>query len=106
MSCSVWNKIGTALVVILLFVQVDCYAQACADVSQYVQLNTLLSDGDNAPFWLAANRQGVSSLDASSGYARYGIAVNGEFASDGRWKYSAGADVIAGYNQLNALALQ
>ena len=105
MSCSVWNKIGTALVVILLFVQVDCYAQACADVSQYVQLNTLLSDGDNAPFWLTANRQGVSSLDASSGYARYGIAVNGEFASDGRWKYSAGADVIAGYNQLNALAL-
>lgn len=105
MDCSLRHIITKAFVFVLLSVQFDGYAQGDVNVGQFVQLGTLLSDADNAPFWLTANRQGVQSLETSSGYARYGIAVNGGFTGSGSWKYSAGADVIAGYNQLNAFAL-
>ena len=77
MDCSLWHTIRKIVVVGLLLMQVDGFAQSGVDINQFVQLNTVLSDGDNAPFWLTANRQGLSSLNTSSGYVRYGMRVDG-----------------------------
>lgn len=105
MSSPFLCKIRKTVVLFLLFVQVNLFAQTESGVTQFVQLNTILSDGENAPFWLTANRQGVSSLSSSNGYARYGININGNIGDEDKWRYTAGADIIAGYNQTSSLAL-
>ena len=105
MDCSIWHMMRKAVVAVLLLMQVDGFAQSRVDINQFVQLNTILSDGDNAPFWLTANRQGLSSLNTSSGYARYGIDIDGKLGDGNDWKYTAAADVVAGYNQQNAVLL-
>lgn len=105
MDCSLWHTIRKIVVVGLLLMQVDGFAQSGVDINQFVQLNTVLSDGDNAPFWLTANRQGLSSLNTSNGYARYGMRVDGKLGGGKDWEYKAGADVVAGYNQQNFVSL-
>lgn len=105
MDCSIWHMMRKAVVAVLLLMQVDGFAQGRVDINQFVQLNTIVSSGDNAPFWLTANRQGISSLDTSNGYARYGITADGCMGSGGNWAYSAGADVVAGYGLQNAVSL-
>lgn len=75
-------------------------------VSYFTQFNSIVSSGDNAPFWLISNRQGVSSIENSNGYARYGLVIDGSCGKGSGWTYSTGLDLIAGYNRHNAVSLQ
>lgn len=95
--------IAKFLLAVLLIVPMSGYSQGEANISQFVQFNTILSDGDYAPFGLTANRQGVSSAETSNGFARYGFGVDGNMTQNGKWKFEAGADIIAGYNRLNSV---
>lgn len=83
---------------LFLFVATDVVAQEKVAVRHYVQLNSIVSDGDYAPFWLTANRQGLASVNASNGFARYAVFLDGKLGKSGSWSYSAAADVVAGYN--------
>ncbi len=75
------------------------FAQERITVRDYVQLNAIVADGDNAPFWLVTNRNGVSSLDTQNGFIRYGVALDGLIDKKGNWRYSAALDFKTGYNQ-------
>ena len=81
-------------------------AQNKSNVVDYVQSNVISASGDNAPFWLVSNRNGVSSLDTQNGFVRYGVLLDGIIGDRGNWKYSAGLDLKAGYNQTNNLFVQ
>ena len=101
------KNIKYLLVVCVVFVNVtSLFAQKSFSIRDYVQLNTVVSNGDNAPFWLVTNRNGVSSLDTQNGYVRYGVLFDGVIGDKGSWKYSAGLDLKAGYNQTSNLFVQ
>lgn len=85
-------------VVLWLYVSAS-HAQERYSIKDFVQLNTIASHGDNAPFWLVSNRNGVLSYNTVNGYLRYGVLVDGAIDRNNRWKYSAGIDLKVGYNQ-------
>lgn len=63
-----------------------------------------IATGDNAPFWLTANRHGLSTAEPASGYLRAGI-----FKSYTRTKgfdYALGADLAAAYHHAAPVRLQ
>lgn len=105
MRSSVWHRIGYILFVTQFIAVANTGAQKNIEISQFVQFNTIAGKGDYAPFLLTANRQGISSLDCMNGYARYGIGISGCIGNSA-WRYDAGADVVAGYNLNNGVALQ
>lgn len=96
---------------VLLYIVCVCFsmmiektsAQNKLNIKQYVQLNSIISDGDNAPFGLTANKQGLSSIETSNGYARYGILVDGKIGKKGDWNYSAIMDIATGYNRTRSV---
>ena len=91
--------------VVVLCILLSCTgvlgAQENFSIKDYVQLNAISSVGDNAPFWLVSNRNGLSSLDAHNGYIRYGVSVDGTIGNKGNWRYSSGLDLKTGYNHCN-----
>ena len=74
-------------------------AQNDVSIKDYVQLNAIAGMGDNAPFWLVSNRNGLSSIENHNGYIRYGVKVDGAIGSSGNWRYATGLDLKTGYNQ-------
>lgn len=96
------------LLVVLLcfFFPVKVFSQGKTTVQGYAQLGTLFSKGDNAPFWLTANRQGLFSVAKNNGYARYGVAVEGALGKSRDWSYVVAGDVAAAYNQNDNIVLQ
>ncbi len=89
---------------LLLLLQASVYSQHKCSVNYFTELNTIISKGDFAPFWLTANKQGLSSTDKSSGYARVGFSVAGDFASK-NYSYKIAGDVVGGYHQTTNVAL-
>lgn len=85
----------------LLLGTTSAAAQEKVSVKDYVQLNALAGVGENAPFWLVSNHNGLSSLDTYNGYIRYGVDIDGLIGTKGNWNYSAGLDLKTGYNQRN-----
>lgn len=81
-------------------------AQGTFKIVDYVQSSIISASGDNAPFWLVTNRNGVSSLDTQNGYVRYGMLVDGTIGNSGNWKCSSGFDFKIGYNQINDISIQ
>lgn len=73
-------------------------AQCKYELKDYMQLGIVAGTGDNAPFWLVSNRNGLSSIETNSGYVRYGIGINGVIGRKGNWCYSSGLDLKIGYN--------
>ena len=59
-----------------------------------VEAGASLSNGDYAPFWLAANRYSMGSTEDNSAYLRAGIAWNKAFSHG--WKLDAGLDISGG----------
>ena len=44
-----------------------------SSLKYFVQLNSISTDGDNTPYWLTANRQGLTSAERNCYYGRYGV---------------------------------
>ena len=59
---------------------------------------TTLSDGDFAPLWLTANRQGIVSPYASSGYERIGMSRSVSTDSLWEWRIGYGLDLQLNQN--------
>ena len=81
------------------------YPQDDDNIKYFVGLNSIFSAGDYVPYWLTANRQGISSVDENCGYARLGASVSKPFKnSDYSWVVAV--DMVAGYNQERTVRMQ
>lgn len=101
--CSMKNY-RIIIICVLLVVCLRAYPQN-ETIKYFTRFNAICSTGDYAPFWLTANRQGLSSVDKNSGYARLGATVSKPFKnSDYRW--AAAVDIVTGYNQESAVRVQ
>ena len=58
-----------------------------------VELNGTFSSGDQAPFWMSANKYGLSSTEPNSGYLRAGLFRSTETDSLLNWRYGYGLDI-------------
>ena len=98
--------IGNRLLYVVVFflLALNSFSQR-QSVTYFTQFNTVFSSGDYAPFWLTANRQGISSVSENSGYVRFGLSVAKPF-SNKDYKWAVAADAVAGYNQESAVRLQ
>lgn len=64
----------------------------------FVEGCTTFSDGGYAPFWLSANKHGVSSVHKNSAYLRTGLNRNLERDSLRHWKIGYGLDMVVSHN--------
>lgn len=94
------------IVAILLCNATRSVAQSKGNLNYSAQFNAIVSDGNYAPYWLTANINGVSSVDANSGYARYAISYKNVFGKKDNYEYEICADVLAGYNQQSTFSVQ
>ena len=72
----------------------------------YAQLNAITTDGENAPFWITANNNAISSVNKANGYARYGMSYDNKFGKNKDFRYKITADVVLGYNQSSTISFQ
>ena len=63
----------------------------------FTQFNAIVADGDNAPFWLTANRQGLTSTEMNSNYGRYGLEYGGKFKNSD-FSYKCTGDIAVSRN--------
>lgn len=61
------------LLLLLLLLPVCAEAQITKNLSYNVEATGTISSGTNTPFWLTANRYGLSSLSKNNGYLAVGI---------------------------------
>ena len=94
------------LVGIFSLFSVPLPAQDRIIVRDYAQLNTIVADGENAPFWLVSDRGGLSSLDVQNGFARYGVVIGASISKNGKWNSSSGLELAVGYNNDNSPVLR
>ena len=76
------------------------------DVSFFVETSGTLSDGSHTPFWLTANRYGLSSVERNSGYVRGGLFRSAMTDSTRRWEIGYGADFVVPINYTSDLIVQ
>ena len=81
---------------ILIFCFLLLNVSAQSELNYNAQMAGVASSGNYSPFWLSANRNGISSLDNNWGYLRLG--VDGATALKGDWSLNYGADVVGGKN--------
>ena len=75
-------------------------------VSYAIEMSGTLSEGDHAPFWLTANRYGLSTLERNSGYLRGGVFRSAEADSTRHWDIGYGADLFVANNHTSDLFIQ
>ena len=49
------------------------YAQFTKGLSYRAETGVSFSGGEHTPFWLTANKQGLSSIEKNNGYLRVGV---------------------------------
>ncbi len=89
-----------------LIAVVACALSASAiDGLRYnVEGEVSFSNGQNTPFWLVNNKQGLSSIKKDNGYLRAGIFRDIE--KDKRFSWGAGADIVGAYNYTSSFIIQ
>lgn len=80
------------------------YAQVTKGMSYFAEAGANFSGGEHTPFWLTANKQGLSSIEKNNGYLRAGIFR--ELEDDKRFSYGFGADLAVAYNFTSAFIVQ
>lgn len=76
------------------------------DIEYAVSAQASFADGEHTPFWLNANKYGLSSLDKQSGYLRASLVRPLANDSARRWGVGYGADAAVAYNNTSTLILQ
>lgn len=94
------------LIIATLFIVAGCFIQSLHaqtdgdnELRLMAQLNNITSFGENAPFWLTANKQGLSSLDLHNGYLRLAATYGNHFGKKKQFGYQVTADFTTAYNQ-------
>ncbi len=76
------------------------------DLEYRAELSSTLSNGDFAPFWLTANRYGLSSVENNSGYLRGGLFRPIEADAARNWRIGFGADIAVPVNYTSDFVVQ
>ena len=71
----------------------NSYAQFIKELSYRAETGVSFSGGEHTPFWLTANKQGLSSIEKNNGYLRAGVFR--ELENDKRFSYAFGADWLS-----------
>ncbi|MFR8356153.1 MAG: hypothetical protein ACLVEJ_11210 [Parabacteroides sp.] len=82
----------------------NSYAQFTKGLSYRAETGVSFSGGEHTPFWLTANKQGLSSIEKNNGYLRAGVFR--ELESDKRFSYAFGADLAVAYNFTSTFVVQ
>lgn len=100
-----WKRVLHILMVLLVCTEAG--AQWHKGITWSVEGNALWSDGDGyAPFWLTANRHGLSSVETTSGYLRAGLFRSTEQDSLRRWRHGYGLDLAVADGYTSSLIVQ
>lgn len=79
-------------------------AQFSKGWSYEAEAGVTFSGGEHTPFWLTANRQGLSSIEKNNGYIRAGVFRAME--EDKRFSYAFGIDLAGAYRFTSAFIIQ
>ncbi|MDR1918075.1 MAG: capsule assembly Wzi family protein [Tannerellaceae bacterium] len=96
------NKTVSLLFILLIFTPVR--AQLNKQMSYAVESGVTLGDGDYAPFWLTANRYGLSSVLNHNAYVRAGLFRPLE--ADKKFSYAFGLDLAGAYRFTSGFLVQ
>lgn len=88
----------------LTALSVPVSAQFAKGLNYQVEAATVFSGGENAPFWLTANRYGLSSIEKNNGYLRAGIFRPIE--KNKKFSYALGLDLATAYNFTSVFIVQ
>lgn len=81
----------TSLLAIILFLPLHMRGEWNDSIRYKAEVNSALSSGDHTPFWLVANRHGLSSLTRNNGYLR--LAAFHDMDTTKHFTWGAGVDV-------------
>lgn len=76
----------------------------CDSVFASVEAHQTLSSGDHSPFWLAANKQGLSSVDKGFGFVEVGAVKHMDKSS--RFSWGAGVDLAVPWKFTSSFVIQ
>ncbi len=98
---SLKKRIITTLLLVAGCLAQPSHAQADGDNELHLlaQLNNITSFGEKAPYWLTANRQGLSSTELHNGHLRLAASYGNHFGRDKQFGYKFIADITTAYNQ-------
>ena len=88
----------------ILLLPLTSYAQFTKGLSYRAETGVSFSGGEHTPFWLTANKQGLSSIEKNNGYLRAGIFR--ELENDKRFSYAFGTDLAVAYNFTSTIVVQ
>lgn len=92
---------------LLTALSINTFAQNLGKgISYSTELSGTFSNGDIAPFWLSANRYGLSSIQSNSGYIRGGLFRDADCDSLKEWKIGYGADIAVAANHSSDFFIQ
>ena len=75
----------------ILVLPLNSYGQLTKGLSYRAETGVSFSGGEHTPFWLTANKQGLSSIEKNNGYLRAGVFR--ELENDTPFSYAFGADL-------------
>lgn len=91
------NLLSRIYIYIILFSIVSfAYSQQGSYLKYFTQFNTVAVDGENVPYWLTSNRQGLVPVEGNSFYARYGLEYGGNLKNKD-FSYKVVGDVVVAY---------
>lgn len=96
-----------AILSVLLFVGVSSPALHAAwndSIRWNAELNATLSAGENTPFWLVSNLQGLSSVERNSGYVR--LSAFHDMDTTRRFTWGAGVDLAVPWRYSSPFVVQ
>ena len=92
---------------LLLATSINTFAQNLGKGIAYsTELSGTFSDGSHAPFWLSANKYGLSSIENNSAYIRGGLFRSLDIDSLKLWKVGYGADIAIAVNHTSNFIIQ
>lgn len=93
-------SVGAALIVLCSFAQ----EQQKDTIAVSAEMRQTLSWGEHTPFWLAANRQGLSSIDRGYGYIDLGASKKMQY--DSRFSWDAGVELAVPWKFTSNFVIQ
>jgi len=88
----------------ILVLPLNSYGQLTKGLSYRAETGVSFSGGEHTPFWLTANKQGLSSIEKNNGYLRAGVFR--ELENDTPFSYAFGADLAVAYNFTSTFVVQ
>lgn len=97
-------KLNRLFIPLFLAAPLFAMGQKGYQLSYKIETEATFSNGDNAPYWLSANKFGMGGTDKNNFYLRAGADWSKSYRHG--WKLAAGLDLAAGYKTATDLWLQ